>query len=426
LPGPRLRGRLPVHAETFLELRDKDDALARAPDPNLRGLACALASEHDAGRFLARRPRLLERIASAGPGALAARADELARHLETPAGDLELALDALRLVRREETLFAACLDLGGIASFEEVSVFLSRLAEAIVERALALARPKGAPPPALAILGMGKIAGREFTFHSDLDLIFLYEGGAEAVTAASRLAQRAIAYLTTATGAGVAYAVDTRLRPSGSQGALVTSFDAFVAYQTEQAQTWEHLALMRARAAWGEAGRAREALARARAEILARRTPAWSTVAEMKQRIESERARETPQRVAFKCGAGGLMDAEFLATGGILERGAEVGFPALPNVPALLRAACPGAAAEALLADYGSLRRLEARARFVSGRNVELLERDGEALSLVAELLHGEDGVEPLLAEIAQTRRRVRAAFLRVLEAGRIGGIDAP
>ena len=84
---------------------------------------------------------------------------------------------------------------------------------------------------------MGKLGGREFTYHSDLDLIFLHGDGVEAVPGASRVAQRLISYVTTMTGAGMAYAVDSRLRPSGKQGMLVTSFDGFIAYQSEAAAT---------------------------------------------------------------------------------------------------------------------------------------------------------------------------------------------
>jgi hypothetical protein len=90
-----------------------------------------------------------------------------------------------------------------------VTRLLSVLAEAIVRRALAAACASlRAPAPELAVVAMGKLGGREFTYHSDLDLIFLHGGGVEAVATASRLAQRLISYVTTRTGAGFAYAVD--------------------------------------------------------------------------------------------------------------------------------------------------------------------------------------------------------------------------
>ena len=109
-----------------------------------------------------------------------------------------------------------------------MSEYLSIVAEATTRAALALARRelRGADHGAFAVIGMGKIAGREFTYHSDLDLIFLYGGDTE-IDRASRLGQRLISYLTTMTGAGIAYEVDTRLRPSGQQGMLVASFAGY-------------------------------------------------------------------------------------------------------------------------------------------------------------------------------------------------------
>ena len=111
---------------------------------------------------------VLERIARADRQTLAARARALEQSgAEVEPGDLEAALDALRLLRREETSLAACLDLGGAVPFEEISEFLSILAETITRRALWLARDAVCPTASeriLSVIGMGKIAGREFTY----------------------------------------------------------------------------------------------------------------------------------------------------------------------------------------------------------------------------------------------------------------------
>ena len=130
----------------------------------------------------------------------------------------DIAVPGLNLGESDETALAACADLGGLAPFEDVSEYLSLVAETTTRFALDLAHrdlPADASGAGFAVIGMGKIAGREFTYHSDLDLIFLFDGGAEQIARASRLGQRLISYLTTMTGAGIAYAVDTRLRPSG-------------------------------------------------------------------------------------------------------------------------------------------------------------------------------------------------------------------
>jgi len=214
LAGSALAGRLAEAARPLLERRGDDAALQRLDGPVLLGLARAITSRPETAGFLSHRPALLERLAEADAETLEQRARALAAWAaESDGGDLETALDSLRLRRREETCIAACLDHSGLVTFESVSTFLSILAESIAQRALGLARraaSSGPTPLGFAVIGMGKIAGREFTYHSDLDLLFLYEGGPEAVADASRVGQRLISYLTTMTGAGVAYAVDTR------------------------------------------------------------------------------------------------------------------------------------------------------------------------------------------------------------------------
>jgi glutamate-ammonia-ligase adenylyltransferase len=199
LESPVLAERLPVTAETFLARRAEDAALAALDGPALRGVARLLATSAEAARLLAARPEVLERVAAAAmdpAGALDAAGAALEAGEDAPEEpELEDELDELRLLRRQETVFAACLALGDAASVGDVSRFLSRLAETILRRALR--RAEAGPGagreagPVLSVVGMGKIGGREFTFHSDLDVLFLYEGGPELVVRASRIAQRA-------------------------------------------------------------------------------------------------------------------------------------------------------------------------------------------------------------------------------------------
>jgi len=415
-------------ASGFLERRS-DDAAARALDgPVLRGLARVLASQSEAAAFLSHRPDLLERIAHADADTLATRSHELeAESEQMPMDDLESSLDELRVLRREETCLAACLDLGGVVGFEAASAFLSLVAETITQRALALARHSvdpSLPEQAFAVLGMGKIAGREFTYHSDLDLIFLYEGGPEDVARVSRIGQRLISYLSTMTGAGVAYAVDTRLRPSGQQGMLVTTYAGFDQYQCERAQTWEHLALLRARAIAGGVGRAQEVLDHVRRTVIRGGSEPWPYLARLRARVEAERARSSENTIPIKTGRGGLMDIDFLAGGGVLECGAQR-MPELPSVPAMLRAVVAGQRVEQLLADYLTLRIVEARCRWLHGRAVESLEIAGEGVALVAELIEPELRPEALLERIAGVRERVRAAYDDVIAARAIGALAA-
>jgi glutamate-ammonia-ligase adenylyltransferase len=415
--------RLPLLAGLFLERRASELAELEFSPPLLRGLARVLGSNGEAARYLAVRPEILTRLAGADPSALERREPELRAAAPDPAGsDLEDFLDSLRLFRRDETVFAACLDLAGLPPFEEVSRFLSRVAEVVLDRVLAAAQihTTGGPEAGISILAMGKLAGREITYSSDLDLIFLFEGDTEATESAARVAQRLIPYLSTPTRAGIAYAVDARLRPSGGQGLLVTSFDAYERYQLEQAKIWEHLALMRGRAVAGDLERAAPFLHRVQDTVRRRRISPWGTVRELRKRIADERTRELGRRVHCKAGAGGLMDINFLAAGAQLERGEANSAPALPSVPTMIEAAPKGPAREGLLEAHRFLRRLGARARWVANRAVEALPTEPEALATIAELV--EPGLQPaaLLERTQAFRTEVRGAIDRVLEADTI------
>ncbi len=420
--GTPLLSRFPTLTAPFLEQRAKDTAAAALSGPNLRGLARVLASNAEAARYLSHRPALLERIARASPLELQTRAGQLERAPAESPDDLEGFLDWLRLTRRDDTILAACLDFGGSLRFDETTVFLSILAEACTRWALAQASSEEGP--VLSLLGMGKVAGRELTYHSDLDLIFLYPDEATEVDQPSRTAQRLINYLTAMTGAGVAYAVDSRLRPSGRQGALVTTYRAFERYQREHAATWEHLALMRARAIAGDTPRAQQVLDHVRATALERHTNPWSEIAEMRARVERERARAPSATIALKTGAGGLMDVEFLASGGLLECGVAMAPGEPPTIAWMLRASADGPTVDHLLEGYYFLRRVEACNRWVAGRAEESLRLDGESIDVLAELV--EPGLTPnaLAMRLADVRQTVRSSYDAVIAAGTIRALD--
>ncbi len=426
LAGTPLEPRFSAAASVFLERRAAELERLDLAESSAAGLARLLASNAEFARYLSLRPELLPRLAEADADSLRRRRETLAA--EAPrdwSGDLEGFLDALRLFRRDETAYAAHLDFAGLVPFEEVSSYLSLLAEVVVERALVAARDDlpGAGQLEFSVLCMGKLAGRELTYHSDLDLIFLYGGDIEQVHLASRLAQRMIHYLSTPTGAGTAYTIDARLRPSGGQGTLVTSYDAYEAYQQTQAQTWEHLALMRCRALAGDRARAAALLQKLQIEVCARRMSPWSEVAELRRRVASERTAGADERLAIKTGAGGIMDVDFLAKGAQLECAAERGPPALPAVPAMLRSVVSGPRVSALLEGYHLLRALEARARWVAGRPVERLDPDPDGLAAVAELLEPGLDAAGLLTRSAAVRAQVIECCDDVIHAGTISAL---
>lgn len=186
------------------------------------------------------------------------------------------------------------------------------------------------------VLGYGSLGGEELGFASDLDLVFVYDGHrAQAMSDGKRplegarwyqrMAQRVMNWLTVLTRGGRLYEVDTRLRPDGSKGLLVSSLDAFAAYQKSRAWTWEHQALLRARPVGGDAA-LNAALAAVRREVLQvprDRAAVLTEVGSMRQRWRAERDRSDAARFDLKQGRGGLLDIEFALQGLVLASAAQ-------------------------------------------------------------------------------------------------------
>ena len=178
------------------------------------------------------------------------------------------------------------------------------------------------PGGELVVLGLGRLGGRALTHASDLDLIYLFDAppgaqsdGAKPLPATdyyNRLASRIGAALGTPTAAGPLYDVDTRLRPQGAQGMLAVSLDAFEAYQRDEAWTWEHMALCRARPLTGSEA------ARAKVRDLICDDPAIAAPIRREIRADAAAMREEMARhkppagpLDIKLGPGGLVDLEF-------------------------------------------------------------------------------------------------------------------
>lgn len=254
---------------------------------------------------------------------------ELVREGFDKAADDEARLDALRQFQQGQMLRVAAAEISGALPLMRVSDHLSWIAEATVVQALEASRQDmlgkhGALPPdaGLAVIAYGKLGGIELNYGSDLDLVFLYRGSGESDGArpldiaqyAIRWAQRLIHWVTTQTGAGRAYEIDTRLRPSGRSGLLVISIEAFEQYQRERAWTWEHQALCRARTVAGDPD-LRAAFDRVRLAVLSqpRELPELQkAVSDMRERLRGEWLHVEPGLFDLKQSPGGMMDLEFL------------------------------------------------------------------------------------------------------------------
>ncbi|MCA1978868.1 MAG: bifunctional [glutamate--ammonia ligase]-adenylyl-L-tyrosine phosphorylase/[glutamate--ammonia-ligase] adenylyltransferase, partial [Thiobacillus sp.] len=239
----------------------------------LRQLAKLLAASPWAAQMITRQPQLLDELIA--PQHLMQTPDwpqlaaQLTAELDAHPGDTEAQMDAMRRFKQVQTLRLLAQDVAGRLSLEALSDHLSYLADTLLAETLARCwanlKTRHRDTPRFAVIGYGKLGGKELGYASDLDLVFLFDDDDErAQEIYARLAQRINTWLGTTTSTGVLYETDLRLRPDGASGLLVSSTDAFRAYQTQHAWTWEHQALTRARFVCGDAaiGQAFEAIRR--------------------------------------------------------------------------------------------------------------------------------------------------------------------
>ncbi len=428
---------------TFLSLLEENPATVRL-------LLTLFGSSEFLSRYLVSHPELLDELvlgSSAAPDKPAADMDrELSAALERCRDDEEEALDVLRRFRNAEFLRIALNDLWGALSPDQVTRQLTRVAETCLAHALRLAgerlRAKYGPPlledgrPAgFAVLGLGKLGGEEIDYHSDLDVVFVYEGpgrtggaGGRSLTNAeyfARLAQRLMSALSARTREGLVFRMDARLRPSGRAGPLVTSLEAFESYHREGSEIWERQALIRLRPVAGDPDlgrRTRDVVDRVVFGGPPREDPR-PEIARMRRRIEREVGQEERGQVHLKAGPGGLVDVEFAVQALQLLHGWRGPGLRSPNTLGALGAleeagVVPADVAEVLAEGYRFLRRVESRLRILTDRPTDVLPRDPERLGELARGL-GYGGKEPgeaLMADVLGHRARIRRAYLRVME----------
>jgi [glutamine synthetase] adenylyltransferase / [glutamine synthetase]-adenylyl-L-tyrosine phosphorylase len=272
-------------------------------------------------QYLTRHPILLDELLD--PRALyaapdwAAAAGQLRAQMDAAAGDAEKRMDLLRHFKHVNTLRLVAQDLAGLLPVETLSDHLSDLACVVLEEVLRVTWPMRhahRAAPRFAVIGYGKLGGKELGYASDLDLVFLYDDAApEAPENYARFAQRINAWLTSVTPAGVLYETDLRLRPDGAGGLLVSPLESFREYQARHAWGWEHQALTRARFVAGdrEIGAAFEALRvailRQERELAALR----HDVAAMRRKLLDAHPNRS-RLFDLKHDRGGIVDVEFI------------------------------------------------------------------------------------------------------------------
>jgi glutamate-ammonia-ligase adenylyltransferase len=228
----------------------------------LERVARILGASSWAAGFVTRHPLLLDellddRLLTASPD-LESFGRALRSQLEAAEGDAERQMNVLREAHQAQVFRLLAQDLAGLLTVERLADHLSALADAILEMVISLtwkglSRKHRSDAPAFAVIGYGKLGGKELGYASDLDIIFLYDDAHEqAQETYSRLAQRINTWLSSRTSSGVLFDTDLRLRPSGASGLLVSPLAAFAQYQEKDAWVWEHQALTRARYCAGD------------------------------------------------------------------------------------------------------------------------------------------------------------------------------
>ncbi|MEK7771354.1 MAG: bifunctional [glutamate--ammonia ligase]-adenylyl-L-tyrosine phosphorylase/[glutamate--ammonia-ligase] adenylyltransferase, partial [Pseudomonadota bacterium] len=336
-----------------------------------------------ASDYLGRHPILLDELLRHDAphpvpdwGALKNELSYQLNHVNNPKNDVvEWQMDVLRHFQHAQVFRLLVTDLEGSLLLETLSDHLTALADLVLDTVLNLAwtglKKRHREEPAFAIIGYGKLGGKELGYASDLDMIFLYEDDhPDAAEIYTKLGQSINAWLTRHTSAGLLYETDLRLRPNGATGLLVGSMEAFAQYQRTQAWVWEHQALTRARFVAGDR-QVTEAFENTRKEILCQPrnlTELKQDILRMREKMLDVHPNPTPL-FDIKHDRGGIIDVEFIVQ--YLVLGYACQYPQLTgnigNI-ALLKLAgelglIPMSTAEKVRSAYREFRRIQHRQR---------------------------------------------------------------
>jgi [glutamine synthetase] adenylyltransferase / [glutamine synthetase]-adenylyl-L-tyrosine phosphorylase len=400
-------------------------------NPALFGLLLML---FDRSEFLAesaiRTPDLVDELELSGRLRRSKSAEETLRDLRHGLQDADQR-GWLRRYHQAELMRIGLRDILGLADFEQNLVELSALADACLAYALEVVlRKHGLKSSPFAVIGLGKLGGAELNYGSDLDIMFVAESKAKSVADLQRLAVELMDMLSSQTELGVAFQTDARLRPDGEKGLLVNTVSAYEEYYRQRAQLWELQAISRTRPIAGhrEVGERFQELAKAVTDFrepprrLSAYTPSWKQeIHRMRQRIEKERTPAGKQPLAIKTGAGGLIDAEFVAQTLCMANGWHEANTLRTLWLAREAQVLPRVSADWLIDNYRQLRRVEGILRRWSYVGETVLPDDPAPLYRVA-VRCGYTGPEHFLKAVAEYRAAIRTVYLQVMEPATANG----
>jgi glutamate-ammonia-ligase adenylyltransferase len=349
-----------------------------------------------------------------------------------------LKYDAIRRFRRRETLRIGARDLIGSATVEETTLELSYLADVCLQAVFDIALESlrahykltgdaAAASGRFAVIGMGKLGGQELNYSSDIDVIFVY-GEEGSLTPAltnhqffTKLAEEIIRAVGASSAEGNIFRIDLRLRPEGKSGPLVRSLDSCENYYAEFGETWERMALIKARPVAGDEKIGAEFIEMVQPFVYARHAGenVIQQMAALKKRIEEEIVREGHLTRHVKLGIGGIREIEFIVQSFQVLRGSRHvqlrDRSTLRSLPALVKTRTLTGDEAAKLADaYRFLRNVEHRLQMEMELQTHTIPHEEHALYRLARSL-GFDTVEKFLAAQAAHTSAVRTIYESVL-----------
>ncbi|MGB1133839.1 MAG: hypothetical protein ACPG4O_07400 [bacterium] len=355
----------------------------------------------------------------------------------------EEELDAIRRFKHTQTFLLGSAELDGFLEYNQARQGLTILAEIVLQKAHEICfrdliqrhgipRDENGESAKFSIVGMGKLGGKELTYHSDLDLIFLYSGVGETdghlqvsnQLFYAKLIQRIISFLSSVTSCGYAYKLDTRLRPSGNAGVLVTTISSFAAYH-QQSKPWEHQALIKARVVGGDLDEKWRASVE---KLLSKSAYEWEIpddlhlkIAHLRGRKEEELSGETFEQKNLKEGKGGLLDIEFLTQ--YLQLKFVQSFPKLRTTETLKALEVIGK--EALISQedviflekaYRWIRQIETALRLLFDQSVNTLNLNKAQTLHLETLLRRQGQFDNIPSILGQTSEKVRLIYEQVMK----------
>jgi len=415
--------------------------------PILKLLAKVFGSSHFLSSHLVNHPELIDELFHNSFFDCVKTKELLQEDLNTllkgePA-DLESQMDCLRRYKHSEVMRIGISDIYGDMEISEVTNQLTMVAEVCLSTAYRIALksqkikynlPEGLDPP-FVILGLGKLGGRELNYSSDLDLIFLFDGSNNAELPENidpneffgKLAQRFITVMSSPTPGGTLYEIDTRLRPSGTFGPIVTSTQSFNEYHIHSAWFWERQALIKARPIAGYPPMF-EPVARDLEEIVYEKPlkeKERKEIIHIREQMEREIAKESPKRIHIKCGYGGLVDIEFLVQYYQMKKGREFTTARSPNTLKALEelgkiSTFSPSTVQVLKDTYLFLRRFENRIQILENRSSPFFNPKGPEMAMLARRMGYKrrgrlSAAESLYKDYRDMTQKIRELFTRLI-----------